>query len=290
MTTRPRRLPSGFWKGSTGRSTRRSKTTRAVRSLAPRTRKAITAIATRVVKRKAETKWAAFAAMGPTVLYGATNPIGAPAQVYPAICPVAVGTSDNQRIGNQINPVKCGADLFLSLAQTAMTGGTSQVNSWDITAHIWYGYVKRYKNADAVVANAAAIGNELLDVGGSMGAVQYKAFGGLTQDLMFPTNKDALSLKHKSIRLYKSFGQANTNPPLAGGVTQYFPDRVSALMKLSFKPPKVLKYALQAEPENYCPIVIIGYAHNDATQAADGNVGTPILAAEMTTKIWFKDE
>lgn len=286
MQTRPRRLPQGFWKGSTTR-VRKS---RGPRSLKPSVRKAVTAIATRVVNRNAETKWAAYNAVGPTVLYGATNPIGAPAQVYPVICPVAVGTTDNQRIGNKIHPVKCGADLFLSLAQTAMTGGTTQVNSWDITAHVWYGYVKRYKNADAVVANAAAIGNELLDVGGSMGATQYKAFGGLTQDLMFPTNKDALQLKHKSIRLYKSFGQANTNPPIAGGVTQYFPDRVSALMKLSFKAPKTLTYGTQAEPENYCPVVIIGYAHNDATQAADGNVGTPILATEIVSKIWFKDE
>lgn len=285
MSLRSRKLPQGFWKGSTGRH-RKAKATR---TLAPKTRKAVAAIARSVVQRKAETKWAAYQALGPSVLYGATNPIGAAAQVYPAICPVAVGTSDNQRIGNQIQPVRCGADLFLSLAQTAITGGTTQDNAWDITVHIWYGYVKRYKNADAIVANAAAIGNELLDTGGTMG-VQYKAFSGLTQDLMFPTNKDALSMRHKSVRLFKSYGTANTNAALAGGVTQYFPDRVSSLVKLAFKAPKTLKYGTQAEPENYCPVVIIGYCHNDATQAANGNVGTPILAAEMTTKVWFKDQ
>lgn len=257
--------------------------------LAPKTRKAVAAVARSAVRSRQETKWAATNAEGPTILYGAIDPIGGSPQVYPAICPLQQGTTDNERVGNQVSPVKVGADVFLSLAQSAMTGGTTQVNSWDITAHVWYGYVKRYKNATDVIANAQSIANQLLDLGGSQGATQYKAFGGLSQDLMFPVNKDALVLKRKSVRLYKSFGQANTNPPLAGGVTQYFPDRVQALVKLNFKAPKTLKYALADEPENYCPVVIIGYQHNDATQAANGNTGTPILAMEMTTKIWYKD-
>lgn len=288
VTTRGRRLPAGFWKGSTGRTRKSTKTTRAVKSLAPRTRKAIATIAKRVVARKSETKWAANLALGPTVLYGDIAPIGQPVQVYPAICPLTAGTGDNQRIGNQVMPTKCTADVFLSIAQAAIAGGNTQYNSWDITAHVWYGYVKRFKNATDIITNQTNIANQLLDMGGAGG--QYKRFSGLTQDLMFPTNKEFLNMKRKSVRLFKSFGWANTNAPLAAGVTQYFPDRVQSLLKLSFKPPKTLKYSLADEPENYCPVVIIGYQHNDATQAANGNVGTPILATEMITKIWFKDE
>lgn len=252
--------------------------------------KAVARIARRVVNRKAETKWAAHVAEGPTVLSGDIYPIGGQPQVFPAICPVVNGTADYERVGNEIHPVRVGADLFLSLAQSPITGGTTQDNSWDITAHIWYGYVKRFKSATDVVTNNAQIANNLLDLGGS-GATDYQRFTGLMQDMMYPTNREYFTnLKHKSVRLFKSYGSANTNPALAAGVTQYFPDRVSSMVKLSFKAPKTLKYVLADEPENYCPVVIVGYQHNDATQAANGNVGTPILAFEMITKIWYKDE
>lgn len=290
MTLRARKLPTGFWKGSSGRKTSKSKTTRAVKSLAPRVRKAVTAIATRVVKRKSETKWAATHAISAGLLYGDIAPVGQPVQVYPAICPITVGNGDNQRIGNQVSPTRCSADLMLSLARSAITGGTTQDNSWDITAHVWYGYVKRYKNASDIITNQTDIANQLLDLGGSGGATQYQRFSGLMQDLQFPLNKEFLNMKKKSVRLFKSYGTVNTNAALSAGVTQYFPDRVATNIKVSFKPPKVLKYSLADEPENYCPVVIIGYQHNDATQAANGNVGTPILAVEMLTKVWFKDE
>lgn len=292
VTTRGRRLPVGFWKGSSGKS--KSKSAKAVRSIAPRVRKAMTAIATRVVKRKSETKWAATHAITNQTLYGDIAPVGAPVQVYPAICPVqvvnAAGTnSDNTRVGNQIMPTKCSADLLLSIARTPTTGGTIQDGSFDITAHIWYGYVKRYKNATDILVNQNDIANQLLDLGGA-GPTQFKRFSGLLQDLQFPLNKEYFNMKHKTVRLYKSYGSVNTMFPLAAGVTQYFPDRTTYDMKLSFKAPKTLKYSEADEPENFCPVVIIGYAHNDNTQAANGVVNQPSLTVDMVTKIWFKDE
>lgn len=257
-------------------------------TLAPKTRKAVASIARAAVRRRGETKWCAHHAISNATLYGDIAPVDAPVQVYPAICPLVEGTSDNQRVGNQVSPTSCTADLMLTLARTPTTGGTIQDGPWDITAHVWYGYVKRYKNATDIVTNQASIASQLLDLGGA-GPTQYQRFSGLLQDLQFPLNKEFLNMKHKSVRLYKSFGNANANFPLAAGATQYFPDRLFSQMKLSFKPYKTLKYSEADEPENYCPVVVIGYAHNDNTQAANGTVGTPCLTVDMVTKIWFKD-
>ena len=56
--------------------------------LAPKTRKAVAAVARSAVRSRQETKWAANNAEGPITLYGAIDPIGGPTQVYPAICPL----------------------------------------------------------------------------------------------------------------------------------------------------------------------------------------------------------
>lgn len=296
MTTRPRRLPPGFWKGSTSRST---KAKRAVKSLAPRTRKAIATIAKRAVKRTQETKYRAdiiTATEGPQMIYADVAPTGGAVQLFGALPDLAIGDNGFQRDGQKISPVRHTVDLDFDfnnqMRDISNTGGLDQC-AWDITVHVWYGYVKRYKAQPDVLANAALLVNEMYELGnGNSGR-----FAGAPADAQKKLNTESFSLKHKQFRMYRSFGMQN-EATLAGGITTYFPQLIKKRVTLGFKPPKTLSYDEAATyPENYAPVIIIGYEHNENTQGANAvgpNPPTSILNAPALTvatlaKLWYKD-
>lgn len=295
MTLRSRRLPAGFWKGST--STRKAR--RAVKSLAPRTRKAVATIAKRVLNRRSETKYRAETLYtdGPALaIYGDVAPTGVPTQLFRALPTLAIGDGGFQRDGQKVSPVKHTMELdftFNNLLRDITNTGGIDACSWDLTVHVWYGYAHRYKSLNDVGLNSSAIVNEMYELGnGNSGR-----FTGAPFDIMRKINTDVLSVKRKSFRMFRPLGSQN-QATLSGGLTTYYPQTIKKHITLAFKPPKTLMYdETYSVPENYAPFVIIGYEHNDATQSANtlltnpptAIANAPALLVQGLMKLWYKD-
>lgn len=292
MTLRARKLPQGFWKGSTTK--RKSKATKAVKSLAPRARKAVATIAKRVLNRGTETKYIAENQEA-VAIYGDVYPGGGSPQLFTCVPDISQGDLSTDRQGVKVNPRRHTTQLqFTFNEDPQITGGipASQAG-WDITVHVWYGFCKRYKNVVDVNANASSILAEMLNVGNG----SQSRFTGLMSDELFEVNKEFLTVRHKTVRMYKNAGRANvldTTSPSLG-----MPEYQGARMSLSWKAPKTFLYKDEPAviPENYAPFIIVGYSHNDGTQASDlANTGPTsnilqVSAVKMvrTDKVWFKD-
>lgn len=272
----------------------------AAKSIPPRARKAVASIAKRVMRKNIETKYVSDLIGQPEgvpfELYGSVVPtLGVP-QLYTACPAVTVGDNGYQRTGQQINPVRhtCTLDVeFNNLRQDITGGGGLDACAWDITCHIWYGYARRYKSQVDLQANAAPILQTMFEDGDGTSS----PFTGAPHDALKKINSDMIVVKKKSFRMWRPFGAQN-QATLAGGLTTYFPQTIKKRVKLVYKPPKTLRYDEAAiDPENYAPFFIIGYEHNDATQAS--NNATPSAPASILTKpalqfvalqeMWFKD-
>lgn len=300
MTLRSRKLPAGFWKGTSARkTTRRSKATRAVKSLAPRARKAVATIAKRVMNKGSETH---YVARQPepgtwTGIYGATLPAGGVGQLFTCLPQVAEGDASYERNGLKINPTRHRTDLRIAFNDDALLAGATRADQagWDITCHIWYGYVRRFKNVTDI--ESTALMNSILTQMLDDGEGNTLPWNGRLTDETLAINKEFVSLKHKKIRMYKNAGLANvldtTSPSLSTPMSEA--KRVS----LVFKPPKVLQYKDETQlfPENYAPFFIIGYCHNDATLSsyqvynplAPSVANVPALKMYQSDKLYFKD-
>lgn len=272
------------------------------------TAKAVAKIAKNVIRRTIETKYVSqdmTPSEEPVQLYGDVYPQGVPGpppgpngavQLFPVLPAVNEGTSEWERTGVKIQPTKLEVDLnlFFNTLSTAIGGGNVDSCSWDITAHVFYGYAKRFKNENDVLANQVAIVNNMLEDG--QGNV-LRWLGGPV-DSQFKINKEYVNLKHKKVRMYRPFGAQN-QATLAGGLTTYYPQKIHASMKLSFTPPKSLLYnETDTLPQNYAPFIIIGYCHNDNTQASNqfNASGPPALIAQcpalcavIRSHMWYKD-
>lgn len=258
------------------------------------TRKAVAKIAKKVVNKAAETKYVGeLVANEPTGIYGSTLPTGGQAQIFD-VCPsIAEGSAEYQRNGVKIVPTKhfCDLDLAFNTNDDISKTGLLDNCAWDINVHVWYGYVRRYKYSPDVLTNATTILNNLLDLGEGTTA----PWSGGPYDHMNKLNTEWFQLKHKVVRMYRPLGTQN-QATLAGGLTTYFPQTIHKTLRLSFKPPKVLQYNEgNVLPENYAPVVIIGYQHNDSTQASNAfGAGSTILtcpALQMMLKqhMFYKD-
>jgi len=114
---------------------------------------------------------------------------------------------------------------------------------------------------------------------------------------MLRVNPEYATLKHKSFRMFKNAGQMN-NLVTTVGTAQTTPLHDGTRITLKWNPPKTLSYADEAEtlPENYAPVMIIGYCHNDYSQAANAQnatpatiLNTPAVMFKRVDKLWFKD-
>lgn len=279
----------------------RSKSTRAVKSLAPKTRKAVATIAKRVMKKGQETKYVATRLVNGDgqayQVYGDVYPLGGNPQIIPTLPLLVEGQTPSTRIGQQVQPVRHTVTLdveFNNLRQDISGAGGLDACSWDVNVHIWYGFARRYKKAvDINGANAVDIVNNMLEIG--TGANQR--FTGAPHDALLKMNTDVLSCKRKSFRMFRPFGTQN-QATLAGGLTTYFPQVHKKRVKLSFKVPAKLRYdENDPDPENYAPFFIIGYEHNDNTQASNNATGgapasiltLPAIQFYGRSELWFKD-
>lgn len=311
MTTRPRRLPSGFWKGASGRSTRRSKSTRAVKSLAPKARKAVATIAKRVFNKKTETKFASTAMPTPgnplyQAIYGATYPTGGVPQLFTCVPQIQQGDTTFERQGNKIQPTRHYTDLQFVFNEDNQAliytppGGTPTAYSiaqagWDLTVHVWYGFAKRFKRVDNVTALANT--TQILQTMLQDGQGNNVEWNGLPTDDLLDIDRDIVTLKHKKFRMYKNAGLANVGDPVSPSLTT--PMSTAHKMRISWKPPKTLLYGEDTNivPENYAPFVVIGYCHNDGTPASNtGNTGPtsdlskiPAIKFFKVDRLYYKD-
>lgn len=251
-------------------------------------------IAKRILNRNTETNYVAVN-QDVIAIYGDTLPGGGGPQVYTCVPDVSQGDESLMRDGNRLNPRRHTTQLqFTFNDDPQITGGVPASQAgWDITVHVWYGFAKRYKNIADVTANATAILAEMLDVGNG----SQSRFTGLMSDELFEVNKEFLSLRRKSVRLFKNAGRDNVLDITAPSLST--PQVLGARMSLNWKVPKSFSYKDESAviPENYAPFIIVGYVHNDGTQASDQvNTGPTsnilqVSAVKMwkTDKLWFKD-
>lgn len=281
------------------RATRKAK---AVKALAPKARKVVAKIAKRVMNRKVETKFLFNnpernydAIYGDSVPSYSTTPL---AQLYTCLPQITQGDDAEDRVGNHINPVRHTTDLrFVFNEDALITTATGNVPAaqagWDITVHIWYGYARRYKTVDDANTNGVFIcANAFED-----GAGNPVRWSGRLLDETFVLNRDFVQMKHKKFRMYKNAGLANALDVVAPSLST--PMAESKRVQLVWKAPKVLRYPADSSliPENYAPIMIVGYCHNDATQASNTLNAAPtsnilqIPAVKMlkVDKLYFKD-
>lgn len=269
----------------------------AKKTLTKPARTAVAKIAKQVFNRGVETKYVAVN-QDAIAIYGDTYPGGGNAQVFTCIPDVSQGDESLMRNGNKLNPKRHTTQLQFTFNDDPQinVGGVGTPASkagWDIQIHVWYGFCRRYKNVADITANAVSILGEMLDVGNGA----QSRFTGLMSDELFEVNKEFLQVRHKTARLYKNAGLDNVLDTTAPSLSS--PETLCSRMSLSWKAPKVLNYKDEGAviPENYAPFIIVGYVHNDGTQASDqANTGitTNVLqvsAVKMwkTDKLWFKD-
>lgn len=286
--------------GKATRSARKARPSKPAKTLPKRARKAVADIAKTVLKRNTETQYIVDnQELNWGAIYGDTTPTGGGVQLYSCL-PQIVQTDDptsSGRRGIKIQPTKHVTDLQFIFSDEPLYGAAApgvRLDSlaWDVTVHIWYGYVKRYKSTDDVNGNKIFIAQNLFEIDG---ATQTR-FSGRIQDLLNERNSDFGTLKHKSFRMMKSSGNAN-----AGAASeQYEPAQTQHSLRLSWKAPPSLKYADETSfyPENYAPFILVGYHHNDGTQASNvsNTVGVTTNLAQLpavkmlqVNKVWFKD-
>jgi len=283
------------------RAKKTSKKTRAPKTLAPRARQAVAAVAKSVINRQLETQYIVDnQELNWGAIYGDTIPTGGGVQLYSCF-PQIVQTDDptsSGRRGIKIQPTKHVTDLQFIFSDELLygpgPGPGARLDSlaWDVTIHVWYGYVKRYKSTDDVNGNKTFIAQNLFEIDGA----NQTRFSGRIEDLMNERNTDFGTLKHKSFRMMKSSGNANAG----AAFEQYEPALTQRKLRLTWKAPGTLKYADETSfyPEDYAPFILVGYHHNDGTQASNvsNTIGTTTNLAQLpavkmlqVNKVWFKD-
>lgn len=258
-------------------------------------------IATRVFNRKTETKCVADnVGRNYITIYGSTVVSGTSGQLYSCLPPFAQATGTGAgttfaRVGNRINPTRLTTDLRFVFNQDQLITGpvTAASAGWDITVHIWYGYARRFKSIPEVFNATGPLLGQLLEDGQG---TNYPFTGRLNEEPLIIDN-EVYSMKHKSFRMYKNAGATNICDAVAPSLST--PMSQVVRHRINWKAPKTLLYGQDSDqyPENYAPIMIVGYCHNDSTLASFNRWTTPtsdptyIPAIKMyqEDKLYFKD-
>lgn len=283
-----------------GKSGLARRTGRKVRAVLPKSeQKAVAKIARSVVNRKLETQQVGTnEEYAYTAIYGSTLPTGGTPQLFPCMPQLSQGITDETRKGNKVSPTRLTTDLRFVFNEDAIistpTGNVPASQAgWDITVHVWYGFVKRFKRVDWLVQNEITIlGEHLQDVTGT--SVPWT---GTLADETLDINKDVLTMKHKTLRMYKNAGLANALDVVSPSLST--PMSEAKRMRLNWKVPKTFVYNEDGAliPENYAPFIIVGYCHNDATPASSiSNAGPtndisriPAVKMLKVDKLFYKD-
>jgi len=228
-----------------------------------------------VVARKEETKYVAQQVQQ-TVAMG--QALVTPAGFFNCLAAVTQGTSEAQRIGDKIQPVKACVDFSFHWTN-------EQSNNQDVVVNLW---IVRAKGADSRTAIGSVPIGELLKVGN--GTTRDPDDGNqplqLTQINHMPLNTDQYTgLKHYRFRMRRGVGaQANQGPATIIAPTGVTAGEDMKYIRYTWTPP-ALKYnaAGDAFPTSHYPVY--GYYVTNADGSAYGDT----LHISSRVHLWFKD-
>jgi len=219
------------------------------------------------------------------------------------------GLTDLTRIGDKIEPVGHQVKMTLRIAPGYLMGPPVTYNAQqvplDVTAYIFYGYVKSLKTYQGGAASSLA-GNSVCVTGQNEAARAYQrllnngddtfsAFNGDPALAQLPLS-DYVNMRVAKLHYRQGYGWINTASGLVGDNTPVpNTDSQNTLSKqiiLQYKPPAKLAYKTSTDiyPENYAPVFAVGYVYNDAlgfTAIPAGNPGALEYVAQA--QMWFKD-
>jgi len=232
-----------------------------------------------VLMRNAETKFVRDDNISAST--GFNSVIAAQTDYYRCFPQVTQGTQSHQRIGQRITPVSI----------TCRVNGHFDRNdalSRDIEVHVFFLNVKQQKSVLAAYSIVPGLYNitnkfllhnygELLDNGDGTNT----SFGGDFLATTKPVNKDAFTLiKRYKIHLYKGAGTSN-NDQVANNEKRQF--TINCRL-----PVHQFIYDAQTDalPQNYMPVMCIGYRYLDGNPA-DTTGG--VIQVQASSSMYFKD-
>lgn len=299
----------------------------------PQTRAAILDVVNTLLNRKTETKyigqWVTLPTVGPLptgvppfttpTWFQQSQPLGPGGTAWQIALPAMVqGLTDINRIGDKIEPVSHQVKMTVRLAPGYVSTSEPSPSSLDaytdiaqqvpldVTAYIFYGYVKSLKTyqgtgaaAPTLVNGAVCVTaqneatrayNNLLDNGDTT----FSTFNGDPIRAQLPLS-DYVNMKVKKIHFRQGGGWINTAVGLSGQPADpntAADNTLSKQVTLKFKPPAKLNYKTSTDiyPENYAPVFAVGYIYNDAmgfVSVPGANPGAIEYIAQP--QMWFKD-
>ena len=187
----------------------------------------------------------------------------------------SLSASNNDRIGDTIMPTSLRVYVTASIGSTVL-------RTVDILVKFFVFSLKNAKNQATVSSAASADAGNFLDAGSG-----NQAWTGETTDLGLPLNTKAFTnIKTYSFRLSKGCGYIN-----GGSFSDTYVDGASRTFKhwvIDIPLPSNFKYNqnLDSQPQNFCPVMAVGYCHLDGTSA--DSVSQDITVT-YRSNLFFKD-
>lgn len=173
---------------------------------------------------------------------------------YP-ICPlVKVGTSQFTRTGDSIKP------KYLKLRyRVNWSESTFLLGKHSCTVRVMIVQQRDVKN-EAYLTNFDI--NNLLRINDGGSALENLSFTGQVNDCLYPINTDLFTVYHDAkIPLMGELASG------AGGTTTWSDLQVPHYRTVYIKCPATLHFSdsTKFNPDNFCPVMLVGYAYNDGT-------------------------
>jgi len=233
--------------------------------------------------------------------------VALPGQIQAALGGTSV--DEYNRIGALTQPMRHQVKMTLRIAPGYLSGPPVTYNAQqvplDVTAYIFYGYIKSMKTyqgsaASSLVGQSICVTgqneatrayNHLLDNGDNT----FSAFNGDPALAQLPLSS-YVNMKVKKVHYRQGYGWINTAVGLVGDNTPVpntdSQNTLSKQLTLKFKPPTKLQYRSSTDiyPENYAPVFAVAYTYNDALgflSVPGANPGALEYVAQA--QLWYKD-
>jgi len=219
--------------------------------------KALTKAVQSIIHKQAETKMA-YHAIDNVGFNSGINALGDMQRVLPNI---AIGTADNERIGEQcrLMSLRLKGHLYLSTANNSVSNARIGVRMFVVQPKNLSGY----PDASATTAWLS----KLLRKGGT-----NTAFTGIISDLYAPVNTDAITCHYDKVTYVTMpfiFNQSLGVPTTGYTSTAWDMVNSTKFFNINLKVKnKLLKYDKDystTQPTSYTPILVVGYVHLDSS-------------------------
>lgn len=220
--------------------------------------KALTKAVQKIIHKGAESK-EVYHALDLTAFNSGINVFGDIGQIIPNC---GNGTAQNQRVGEQIRAQRLTIRGHQILSMSNNTPANCRV-----AIRMMVVCPKAYQSLVGVTNNLAWMSNLLRKGGANV------AFTGLISDLYAPINTDAVTKYYDKVTYVSVPALTSTSVPVGGtGVNtmaSYDVRNSTKFFNISVKcKNKLLKYDGQLDgfqPQNWCPVLIMGYSHLDGS-------------------------